>query len=123
MAHSSKPTSEITILPRLRIISGKDIALGPGKAELLSLIKKTCSIRDAAAGLGMSYMRAWMLVRTMNQSFKEPLVVTARGGRTGGGARLTPTGLKALALYQELEADCLDVCRKRWPELRKLLRK
>src|SRR5688572_17169224 len=123
MASPTRSTSEWALLPRLRIMSGKDIALGPGKAELLSLIKTSCSIRDAAARLGMSYMRAWMLVRTMNQSFREPLVVTVRGGRTGGGARLTPTGLKALALYQELEADCLDVCRKRWPELRKLLRK
>src|SRR5688500_11360681 len=104
MAHSTQPTPEITILPRLRINSGRDSALGPGKADLRSLIKNACSIRDAAARLGMSYRRAWMLVRTMNQSFEEPLVVTARGGRTGGGARLTPTGLKALALYQEIEA-------------------
>ena len=63
-----------------------DIALGPGKVDLLTLIKKTGSIREAAERMHMSYMRAWTLIKTMNACFKEPLVEAVRGGKEGGGA-------------------------------------
>ena len=44
---------------RFRVLSGEAIALGPGKVELLRLIAATGSLRQAAAGMDMSYMRAW----------------------------------------------------------------
>jgi len=67
-------------------------------------------------------MRAWTLIKTMNACFKEPLVEAVRGGQRGGGARLTETGRAALALYQRMEADCLDTTKKGWTELKGLLR-
>src|SRR4030095_2224304 len=66
--------------PRMRVLCGEDIALGPGKVHLLALIDETGSIREAAERMGMSYMRAWTLIRMMNACFKEPLVVAVRGG-------------------------------------------
>jgi molybdate transport system regulatory protein len=51
----------------------------------------------------MSYMRAWTLVKTMNAAFREPLVTLARGGAAHGGATLTPTGARVLALYRRME--------------------
>lgn len=33
----------------------------------------------------MSYRRAWQLVESMNAAFAGPLVVTALGGKRGGG--------------------------------------
>src|SRR5947208_15502573 len=47
----------------------------------------TLSLHDAlpiSRLLGMSYTRAWHLVRTMNACFKEPLVQTIRGGTERG---------------------------------------
>ena len=96
--------------------------MGPGKAELLGLLDQTGSIAEAAKRMGMSYMRAWTLIRTMNRSFKEPLVVAARGGTQGGGTRLTGTGRKALAVYQRMERDCHGAVDASWPELSSLLR-
>jgi molybdate transport system regulatory protein len=93
------------ILPRTRIMRGKVIALGPGKVELLAQLQQTHSITSAARNMGMSYMRAWMLIRTMNQSFREPLVESLRGGKTGGGARLTAAGRKALQLYRAMDTQ------------------
>jgi molybdate transport system regulatory protein len=89
--------------PRLRLVRGGTIVLGPGKADLLEAVRETGSLRKAAADLGMSYMRAWTLVKTMNASFREPLVALARGGATHGGAMLTTTGTKVLALYRHME--------------------
>ena len=96
-----------SIRPRFRIYLGKEIALGPGKADLLHAIAKTGSIQLAARSLQMSYMRAWKLVRTTNACFRAPLVVAIRGGKTKGGARLTPLGLKLLELYDQLELQSL----------------
>jgi len=90
--------------PRLRILLGSAIAMGPGKADLLQAIEDEGSITGAARHMGMSYRRAWLLVEVMNDSFREPLVETARGGRRGGGARLTPLGKEALERYREMEA-------------------
>jgi molybdate transport system regulatory protein len=105
----------------MRVLCGEDIALGPGKVDLLALVAKTGSIREAAERMHMSYMRAWTLIRTMNACFKKPLVEAVRGGNTGGGARLTETGRKALALYQQMEAACLDASKSGWQQLRTLL--
>ena len=121
MAAKPKATGT-SIQPRIRILLRKDIAIGPGKAELLALVHKTGSIGEAARRMKMSYMRAWLLIRTMNGCFKEPLVSTVRGGRSRGGATLTSTGRKALALYQQMEARSLKACESSWKKLQFLLR-
>lgn len=89
--------------PRLRILFGHAIAIGPGKAELLERIAETGSISAAARRMGMSYRRAWLLVETMNQCFRRPLVETAKGGAGGGGARVSDLGLEVLARYRRME--------------------
>jgi molybdate transport system regulatory protein len=101
---------------------GDEIALGPGKVELLESVRQTGSIREAAERMGMSYMRAWKLIKTMNACFKEPLVEAVRGGREHGGTSLTKAGRLALKLYQRLAKDCLKATTARWKELRELLR-
>ena len=53
----------------------------------------------------MSYTRAWTLVKLMNESFSEPLIESVRGGSSGGGAMLTKTGQKVLALYQQMQSE------------------
>ncbi|NWN90068.1 LysR family transcriptional regulator [Marinobacter adhaerens] len=91
------------LVPRLRLKTGDIIALGPGKAQLLELIREHHSISAAARAMKMSYRRAWLLVNTMNSCFRQPLVLTATGGSQGGGAELSAEGLKVLALYREYE--------------------
>jgi molybdate transport system regulatory protein len=91
------------LTPRLRIQLGHAIAIGPGKVQLLEAIADTGSISAAARQMGMSYRRAWLLVDTMNQCFKEPLVNTATGGKGGGGASITPLGLEVLGRYQRMQ--------------------
>ncbi len=111
-----------SLQPRLRARVGGEIALGPGKVELLEFVRETGSIAEAAKQMGMSYMRAWTLIRTMNNCFKQPLVIAVRGGsKGGGGATLTETGSEALTLYQQMMGRCLEVTRPDWKRLQKLL--
>jgi molybdate transport system regulatory protein len=91
----------------LRVLLGPDTQLGPGKADLLQSIDETGSIAAAGRRLGMSYKRAWYLIDTMNGHFGEPVVISAKGGNTRGGARLTETGRAALAIYRRMEKKTL----------------
>ena len=88
---------------KFRILYGDDIAMGPGKSELLAAIDTTGSISQAAKQLGMSYRRAWTLVDTMNHCFTEPLVTTATGGDHGGGARVTDFGRDVLRRFNAMQ--------------------
>jgi len=83
--------------PRLRILLGAEIAIGPGKADLLEAIARSGSISAAGRELGMSYRRAW------NRSFRAPLVETLTGGAGGGGARVTAFGADVLTRYRAME--------------------
>lgn len=108
MAKTDNRRAQAKEPPRLRILLGAAIAIGPGKADLLDAIAASGSISAAAKRMGMSYRRAWLLVDTMNRCFRGPLVASARGGTGGGGARLTPLGEKVLARYRDMESKALD---------------
>jgi molybdate transport system regulatory protein len=106
---------------RIRLHLGDDIAMGPGKADLLDAIAQTGSISAAAREMGMSYRRAWLLVDTMNQSFREPLVTAKTGGKQGGGAGITPFGRDVLNRYRALVALACKVIAEPMAELQSLL--
>jgi molybdate transport system regulatory protein len=77
--------------------------LGPGKVALLESIGQTGSISAAGRAHAMSYRKAWLLVEEMNRMFARPLVAARPGGVKGGGAELTPAGVKVVALYRAAE--------------------
>jgi len=106
---------------KLRILFGDDIAIGPGKADLLEAIRDTGSISSAGRKLGMSYKRAWNLADTMNRCFREPLIDTATGGGGGGGAHLTRFGETVLAGYRRMENRTDAAIRKDLAEFAALL--
>src|SRR5579871_2029061 len=62
---------------KVQIFCGKEIAMGPGKADLLEAIAREGSISAAGRTLGISYRRCWLLVDTMNRCWAGPLVETA----------------------------------------------
>ena len=86
--------------PRVYLAAG--VAVGPGKVDLLRAVASERSISAAARTLGMSYSRAWQLVDAMNAHFGG-VVETSTGGRGGGGAALTATGVALIAAYEALE--------------------
>jgi molybdate transport system regulatory protein len=100
-----RPVKKSPLGARLRVVLGEDIALGPGKADLLDYIVETGSIAAAGRRMSMSYRRAWLLIDEMNRVFKSPVVATAKGGKGGGGsAVLTDIGREVLARYRSMQA-------------------
>jgi len=107
---------------RVRIMSGEQIAFGPGKAQLLESLLATGSLNRTASEMKMSYVKALTLARTMNAQFAQPLVELARGGKQGGGSQVTALGRKVLAEYQAMSTATEKAARPSWQRLRKLLR-
>src|SRR5207344_1422001 len=116
MAMAVKPTPRVQF--RLRITKGDDIAVGPGKVDLLEAIASTGSISAAARHLGMSYRRAWLLVDTMNRCIDAPVTQAEAGGTRGGGTSVTPLGAEVIRRYRRIEAAAAKAAA---PDLRALL--
>jgi len=76
----------------VRIDLGPNGRLGPGKLALLENIDRHGSISAAGRAMNMSYRQAWSLIDQLNAAFKEPVVSSQTGGKSGGGARLTEFG-------------------------------
>lgn len=95
---------------RVRLLySGGDV--GPGKIALLEAIRDTGSISAAARSVGMPFRRAWQLIDTLHNVFRDPVVKATTGGRSGGGATLTPFGAELVERYRIMEQAALDAAR------------
>tara|TARA_B110000483_G_C17722690_1_gene361519 strand:+ start:176 stop:529 length:354 start_codon:yes stop_codon:yes gene_type:complete len=87
------------------ILQDNATLLGRGKIELLKAIAKEHSLSKAAKSLGMSYRRAWLLIRELNDSMETPVLITQTGGQSGGGSELTETATRLIELYEKLATD------------------
>ena len=116
---SASPLDEKT---RFRVQIKHAVAIGPGKADVLQSVAETGSLAETGRRMGMSYQRVWSLVAAMNKDFVEPLVLKQRGGAAGGGAQLTATGEKVLAVYRAIERDAQKAVSRRLPQLLGLIR-
>ena len=94
-------------------IDGKDgTVLSFGRVVLLDRIKRYGSINKAAKSMEMSYRHAWELVDSMNTRGRKPLVITAIGGKNGGGTRITPEGEKAIKTFWDLYKKLANFLKK-----------
>jgi molybdate transport system regulatory protein len=62
--------------------------------------------------MNMSYKRAWDLVDEINHICRRTAVERQAGGKSGGGAILTPFGLSLVAHYREIERSVESATRK-----------
>jgi molybdate transport system regulatory protein len=88
---------------KLWLEDGGKLVLSDYRVRLLVLIDETGSLADPAAGLGLSYRRAWGKVREIEQNLGARLVESAAGGAGGGGSRLTPEGQRLVLLYRRFQ--------------------
>lgn len=89
---------------KIQVMCGDEIAMGPGKADLLDAIAAHRSISAAGRAMGMSYRRTWLLVDAMNRCWQGPLVATTPGNQKAG-AHLTPLGEQIRTHYRQLQRD------------------
>lgn len=96
----------LKLAPRCKVWleAGGRSVLGKGRALLLEGILRFGSLKKAAGYSGISYRTAQSYVSRMERSLKAKIVITERGGKSGGGgATLTEAGKNLLEEYKKAE--------------------
>lgn len=92
-------------------------SVGRDRIRLLQAVAREGSITAGAKAAGLTYKAAWDALDAMANLFGHPLLETRTGGRAGGGARLTPTGARAIEAFERLEAEMTRTLRAIEPDL------
>ncbi len=92
-------------------------SVGRDRIRLLETVARAGSISAGARAAGITYKAAWDALDAMSNLFGTPLLVTRAGGAAGGGATLTPTGIRVIEAFRRLEAEMARVLRSLEPEL------
>jgi molybdate transport system regulatory protein len=108
---------------KIRIQIGNNFHLGPGKILLLETILEKGSITVAAKELGMSYRKAWNLVKEINEASITKIVKTATGGKGTGGANISKNGIAFIKSFRKIEKIVLIAAKKEKKYLDKIIMK
>lgn len=77
--------------------------LGPGRLAILEVINETSSLTEATKKCNISFRKGWKLINEINKQLEQPVVITKRGGKGGGGKTiLTEYGKKLIQLYKKI---------------------
>jgi molybdate transport system regulatory protein len=87
-------------------------AFGEGPDELLKRVEKTGSLHQAANQMGMSYSKAWCLIRTLEERLGFPLLERKVGGVSGGGSQVTPKAKGFMNRYERFHKEVEEVLQK-----------
>lgn len=90
---------------RLIITDEEGRLFGKGPYELLQATLEYESVRQATRALGLSYSKAWQIIRRLESGYGQPLIRRHSGGKDGGGAGLTDFALQLMAQYRQLQAS------------------
>ena len=85
---------------------------GDGPYELLKRVEKTKSLHKAANEMGMSYSKAWGLIRILEKRLGFDLLEKKVGGRSGGGSSVTLMGRNLMDQYQRFRSEVEKGLRK-----------
>lgn len=107
---------ELTCRTTVRIFADKK-AFGPGVADVLRGVRERRSLQGAAQRMGMSYSKAWTVVREAERIWGFPLTACRVGGKEGGGSVLTAQGEAVLNRYDELKEAVETAAREAFDRL------
>jgi molybdate transport system regulatory protein len=90
------------------------LIFGLGKCGILKAVAKYGSLNTAAKKLGMSYRSVWSHINAVEKRFGRALLIKTKGGKNGGGARLTPFADKLVERFVKIETDIKKYADKKW---------
>lgn len=86
--------------------------MGPNYLRFLAAVEETGTIREGGRAVGWSYRTCLNRLRRMEQVLGEPILATTRGGRTGGGARLTPEARRLVKVFTRWQREVERLTRR-----------
>jgi molybdate transport system regulatory protein len=97
---------DIFLKQQLQLVTKEDdIVINEEGFTLLTEIKKKQSIVAASRNMGISYRKAWGLLRKIEYVLGLQLVGKHRGGKAGGKTELTQEGIELTEAYINLKRD------------------
>ncbi len=90
---------------------------GYGPYLLLKEVQKTNSLRQAALNLNMAYTKALKLITAAEKQFNCVLIERIKGGKGGGGSRITIKAEELIKEYEKLKTDIDEYSNTRFNEL------
>jgi molybdate transport repressor ModE-like protein len=79
--------------------------MGPRYLRFLDAVVRTGTIRAAGRVVGWSYRTCLNRIREMERVLGARVLATTRGGRAGGGARLTPEARRLVRVFSRWQRD------------------
>ena len=107
----------LTIEALVTLTSPDTPNIGRDRIRLLEAVAREGSITAGARAVGLTYKAAWDGLDAMANLFGQPLLLKRAGGKAGGGAVLTQTGLRVIEAYHRMEAEMARVMRALEPDL------
>lgn len=107
----SAPPAEIAQLPPFKVEGGlwfsvnDTLRMHDRRIDLLEQIGASGSITQAARNVGLSYKGACDNLEAMRNALGVPLLHSERGGKGGGGSRLTPEAMRIVQLYRSMQHE------------------
>lgn len=109
-----KPPSKSTdtaltrrLAPRLKVWLNWDgiFLMGPNYLRFLAAVDKAGTIREGGLAVGWSYRTCLNRLRRMERVLGRPVLVTRRGGREGGSARLTSEARRFVQIFSRWQQN------------------
>ena len=108
MTPTPKPTAlRRHLAPKQKVWLNWDgvFLMGPNYLRFLAAVDKTGTIREGGRAVGWSYRTCLNRLRRMEQVFGAPVLATTRGGRKGGGAKLTPEARRLIRVFTHWQRE------------------
>jgi molybdate transport system regulatory protein len=83
--------------------------MGIGVLWLLQKVAEEKSLRKGAAKLGISYSKAFLMVRALEKELGVPVLDRKKGGAEHSGATLTSFGEEFIRLYDTFQTEAKKV--------------
>ena len=96
-------SKRISKFVKIKIQVDDKINIGPGKVALLESIISKGSISAAAKSMGMSYRKAWNLIKEINDASFNKIVITNTGGKGIRGTKVSSEGIKFIKAFRNVE--------------------
>jgi molybdate transport repressor ModE-like protein len=95
---------------KLWLETEEGMVFGPGLYRLLRKVSEVGTLKASAEELGMSYRFAWGLIHKAEEKIGQPLVISHKGGRSGGGGgEITEVGRQFIEEFSHVELILNDL--------------
>jgi molybdate transport system regulatory protein len=79
--------------------------MGPNYLRFLAAVDESGTIREGGQAVGWSYRTCLNRLRRMERALGRPVLLTQRGGSTGGSARLTPEARRFVRIFAHWQQE------------------